>query len=274
LPNGPISVLFATLTVISSGAQAGITKFPTHTNLFGQDCHSFNLIEGNPERCQHVCLDEERCQAWTCVEPGAQGQHAKGWLKDSVPPESADACCTSDVRIVAEAALDTETDDGANEITAAMPDNASEISPHMVIGDLEVTFSQVVQDHRPVEPIDVFSEEDNAIFVAFHNTGTNFLHADIDIYTVDVDGFEPDSAVWGGWVQIPGGLRHSAAFNAPDGGFMPGTYRVEVKVAGRESTAVVEVEPRFPLAEVIAADADVSDSYNLALAALGATVTA
>lgn len=50
------------------------------------------------QQCQAACAGEPQCRAWTWVKPGIQGPGGKCWLKNSVPPLSANDCCTSGVK--------------------------------------------------------------------------------------------------------------------------------------------------------------------------------
>lgn len=47
--------------------------------------------------CQAACEENERCVAFTWVEPGVQADTAICWLKDQVPGTVEAECCTSGV---------------------------------------------------------------------------------------------------------------------------------------------------------------------------------
>lgn len=65
----------------------------------GSDYKRFGIsaIHPNgPEFCQAVCVGEApRCRAWTYVKPGIQESSAVCYLKDEVPAERSNECCTS-----------------------------------------------------------------------------------------------------------------------------------------------------------------------------------
>ena len=65
----------------------------------GSDYRDFDLPNADPLLCRDACLGEARCQAWTYVKPGVQGDAARCWLKEAVPPPTPDACCVSGVRV-------------------------------------------------------------------------------------------------------------------------------------------------------------------------------
>ena len=54
-------------------------------------------IVGPQFTCAQKCLADARCKAWTVVKPGIQGPQSKCWLKDIIPPPTADNCCISGV---------------------------------------------------------------------------------------------------------------------------------------------------------------------------------
>ncbi|MDP3846622.1 MAG: PAN domain-containing protein [Pseudomonas sp.] len=64
-------------------------------NRFGGDYRGEEMSNADPGQCQALCLSEARCIAFSYVRPGIQGEHARCWLKDSVPEPSDNACCTS-----------------------------------------------------------------------------------------------------------------------------------------------------------------------------------
>lgn len=78
-------------------AEAGTSLLPD-TNLFGYDYRSFDVPSSDVAVCRRACVDEDRCQAWTYVEPGIQGPLARCSLKDSVPQRTQNECCTSGVK--------------------------------------------------------------------------------------------------------------------------------------------------------------------------------
>jgi len=56
-----------------------------------------NIVFG-PEYCRDLCNEDSQCRAWTFVKPGVQGEHARCWLKSSVPAARSDARTASGVK--------------------------------------------------------------------------------------------------------------------------------------------------------------------------------
>lgn len=49
----------------------------------------------DPEACRQACADDAMCKSYTFVKPGVKGPDAICFLKSSVPPSVANACCVS-----------------------------------------------------------------------------------------------------------------------------------------------------------------------------------
>lgn len=96
LPGGPLTHFVeragsATGTAAATGGRAiepGIDRA-------GGDYR--NIVFG-PEHCRDLCNQEPQCRAWTFTRPGTQGEHARCWLKSSVPAARTDARATSGVK--------------------------------------------------------------------------------------------------------------------------------------------------------------------------------
>jgi len=54
----------------------------------------------NALQCANLCSGQPACQAFTWVKPGFQGPFPVCHLKNVVPPQSANNCCTSGVKLV------------------------------------------------------------------------------------------------------------------------------------------------------------------------------
>jgi hypothetical protein len=65
----------------------------------GSDYRDFDLASPDPMLCLQACVADAPCQAWTYVQPGVQGDAARCWLKNAVPPATPDSCCISGVRV-------------------------------------------------------------------------------------------------------------------------------------------------------------------------------
>jgi PAN domain/TIR domain len=68
-----------------------------NTDLHGSNYRNFELSAADATLCQNACKAENQCLAWTYVHPGPQAPNARCWLKNTVPPPTANACCTSGV---------------------------------------------------------------------------------------------------------------------------------------------------------------------------------
>jgi len=64
----------------------------------GDDYNDFDLASADPKLCADACMGEAKCKAWTYVKPGVQGDSARCWLKDRVPPPLNDENCVSGVK--------------------------------------------------------------------------------------------------------------------------------------------------------------------------------
>jgi 1-phosphatidylinositol phosphodiesterase len=76
----------------------GTSSLEVNVNRPGGDYRNFDLGSTRPEECRDTCMVEPQCVAFTYVNPGVQGPSARCWLKGSVPPPNADACCVSGVK--------------------------------------------------------------------------------------------------------------------------------------------------------------------------------
>ena len=53
----------------------------------------------NPGQCQNLCQNDGACRAWTWVKPGVQGSKSVCYLKNVIPEQEPDSCCTSGVKL-------------------------------------------------------------------------------------------------------------------------------------------------------------------------------
>jgi PAN domain-containing protein/peptidase M23-like protein len=81
---------------VCAGIASAAPAVERDTNRYGGDYTSFETA-GDWQACQQACSRDERCRAWTYVQPGIQGPSARCWLKDSVPASSPSSCCVSQV---------------------------------------------------------------------------------------------------------------------------------------------------------------------------------
>jgi hypothetical protein len=79
----------------SSPAAAGAPML--NTDLRGSSYRNFELATDNVTLCQTACKADGQCLAWTYVHPGGQGSSARCWLKNIIPPATANSCCISGI---------------------------------------------------------------------------------------------------------------------------------------------------------------------------------
>ncbi len=65
------------------------------TDRMGGDYRGFALDTADPQVCRKACADEAACRSYTYVNPGLKGPKAMCFLKNTTPPASPSACCTS-----------------------------------------------------------------------------------------------------------------------------------------------------------------------------------
>jgi hypothetical protein len=73
----------------------------SNLNLPGSDYKNFDLAAAEPARCASACATDPRCEAYTYVKPGVQGNNARCWLKDAVPNRVQGNCCVSGIKAAA-----------------------------------------------------------------------------------------------------------------------------------------------------------------------------
>lgn len=88
-------IAFAILTGLGGIASA---QYESGKDRPGNDYFSSDLPAANPALCAQNCSAQAQCKAWTYVNPGVQGPFAKCYLKNVVPMQINDACCTSGVK--------------------------------------------------------------------------------------------------------------------------------------------------------------------------------
>jgi hypothetical protein len=66
-------------------------------NLNGQDYRVFEPAQADAKLCQAACRDEKQCLAWTFDRPSNKAKNGRCGLKNRIPVQSANSCCTSAV---------------------------------------------------------------------------------------------------------------------------------------------------------------------------------
>ncbi len=67
------------------------------TNLKGSNWHYVDIQNDDPANCQHICRLHTECAAWTYVSPKTPGQAGRCFLKQVIPEQFEDSCCTSGI---------------------------------------------------------------------------------------------------------------------------------------------------------------------------------
>jgi PAN domain len=70
-------------------------EFETNIDRPGSDYRNFTVTAAN--LCQDTCKKDNKCLAWTYVNPGVQGPQARCWLKNAIPPANTNSTTISGV---------------------------------------------------------------------------------------------------------------------------------------------------------------------------------
>jgi hypothetical protein len=90
-------VVVITYAVNVIGGTTSPARFEPNVDRPGLDYRSFDLASPDPAQCANACSGEPECRAYTYVNPGLQGPKARCWLKNGIPGQRPDKCCTSGV---------------------------------------------------------------------------------------------------------------------------------------------------------------------------------
>jgi hypothetical protein len=89
--------------VLAAAIVAGFSGFANAQNEVNKDRPGSDIavqdIGNNPNLCRQNCDAVANCRAWTFVKPGIQGPSAKCYLKNPVPAQVNNGCCTSGVKL-------------------------------------------------------------------------------------------------------------------------------------------------------------------------------
>jgi hypothetical protein len=89
--------------VLAAAIVAGFGGFANAQNEANKDRPGSDIsvqdIGNNPNLCRQNCDAVANCRAWTFVKPGIQGPSAKCYLKNPVPAQVNNNCCTSGVKL-------------------------------------------------------------------------------------------------------------------------------------------------------------------------------
>lgn len=249
----------------SQEAFAQENAFFENTNLNGSDYRSFDT--GDVSHCESTCSQEAACRAWTYVRPGVQVPSGKCWLKRSVPEPTLSRCCISGIKDPNQNVLKVQSGD-------SRPNTTEDKGPHISVGGIEITISKdVTSTNRPIDPTRSFKESDRKIGFSFYNRRGPWKQVDIEVWADNVDGIKRNSKYWSGWAQIPAGQRNGLILDGPQGGLLPGDYRVVIR-AGSTSSTTFAVESRFKKADLLDDALEQKLGPNIALKSLGAKISA
>jgi hypothetical protein len=84
--------------VLGGGGGSVQPQLEQNTDRPGSDYSFFDVSNGGPMVCFNACMADGNCQAFTLVRPSVQAPEARCFLKHSVSPAVANACCVSGVR--------------------------------------------------------------------------------------------------------------------------------------------------------------------------------
>jgi len=87
-PAAPVLYNMPSLAKTVVSIQAGMDRM-------GGDFKGFALDEADPQQCRQACANEAACKSYTYVNPGIKGPQAMCFLKNTIPPATANDCCTS-----------------------------------------------------------------------------------------------------------------------------------------------------------------------------------
>lgn len=94
--SGIANTLSAVFAFLVATLIAGSAFAVDGTNLPGSDYTNFPAHK--VQVCKNTCAGESRCQAYSWVKPGIQGQGGVCWLKHAEPEIVKDPCCDSFTR--------------------------------------------------------------------------------------------------------------------------------------------------------------------------------
>jgi hypothetical protein len=66
-----------------------------NTDRPGSDYSFFFVPNADPMACLNACTADKNCKSFSFIRPGVQGPEARCFLKHSVAPAVANACCVS-----------------------------------------------------------------------------------------------------------------------------------------------------------------------------------
>ena len=104
-----IAAVSSSTTINALAPHPQQVTFENDTNRGGSDYRNFE-VQANPAICRDECAKDPTCRAFTYVKPGVQGANARCWLKNSVPPASANTCCVSGMKSEAASSGGLEVD--------------------------------------------------------------------------------------------------------------------------------------------------------------------
>lgn len=87
----------ALLAFAFAGSAAFADTFEINWDRPGYDYANYEMNNPREILCQWKCQQDNRCRAWTFVNPGVQGRLARCWLKSRVPNAVPNRCCTSGI---------------------------------------------------------------------------------------------------------------------------------------------------------------------------------
>ncbi|MCL4764731.1 MAG: hypothetical protein KJZ80_00680 [Hyphomicrobiaceae bacterium] len=116
------------LVIVSAGAAGQSLEW--NVDRLGGDYANFP-VAADPRHCQAACQQDQRCRAWTYVQPGVQGPQPRCWLKHVVPQPLARNCCISGVKnVLYKSRWDKLSGPGGDWTTGWVPNHTQPVCGH------------------------------------------------------------------------------------------------------------------------------------------------
>jgi len=97
-----ITIILVSALILTSISPALAQELEEDTDRPGMDYAIVELDSPDPTVCARLCAGDARCQAFTYVRPGIQGDRAVCYLKSGAPAPVSDDCCISGLRNLGE----------------------------------------------------------------------------------------------------------------------------------------------------------------------------
>ena len=125
---------------------------------------------------------------------------------------------------------------------------------------------------EPLSPTREFAEDAKQIYLVLTSELANAASVQASWIAVSVEGIQPNHKLGDSTLHLAPGQRGIIQVKAPEDGFSPGSYRMDIAVNGGPAQSLpFTVVPLLPPA-VLVEQTEVPRGFNIALAALGGKV--